>query len=442
MPNYTYARITDATTALGARLYDTGFQQWTQAELQLYLTEALRTWNALSGFWRAEMVFPLSQGNWWYDLRTVAGTLIPYTVTKYDLITQIENHLLEPPTPIAWSGSNQFTLVDVVNSLERRQNDTLGATACTVVKSLVIAPIVKRVVLADNTIDIRRVAFLPTAGFGVSNRILSQSDVFAARAFNAGFTVQPEQPPTTWMQNTEPPPSFDVDSVPPVGGQYEVLTVQAGPTWAAGANGTLNIPDDWTWVFKWGALMDLLGHESNAQDALRAEYCRRRFQEGLALLEMMPTLLELRVNNIPLTVSAVRNGDRFNAGWQAAAQGPPKSAYLTANLLGISPAPDAGAYSITATVAENAPLDATYVQVARDDFPAVLDYAQHLAMFKQGGEEFAKSVALYQNFQKKAAQYNAKLKEMGFFLMDQQDLGTEEERFNSRFGASNPLALS
>jgi hypothetical protein len=257
--------------------------------------------------------------------------------------------------------------------------------------------------------------------------------------------------------NTEPPPSFDVDSVPPVTGSYEVITANSGPSWVTGENGLLNIPDDWTWVFKWGALWDLLSRESNAKDSLRAEYCKRRYAEGLALMELAPTALALRVNNIPMSLDAVRNGDDFNPGWMstgltwaevtehwsdadftwASVSGVPTQSYVAANLIAFGAAPSiANTYSATVSVVQNAPVPSgigEFIQIARDCFDAVIDYAQHLAMFKAGGSEFAATIPLYQAFQKKAALYNSKLREFGFFSMDQADLGVLQEQRSPRY---------
>ena len=128
---YQFATLTDALSALGSRLYDPTFQQWTQAELTGYVIEALRTWNALTSFQRYDMAFQTTQGSWWYDLRSVANTVIPYTATQAGIIQQIQNHLLEPPNtayPLTWGGSAQFSFADILLALQRRQNETLGVT--------------------------------------------------------------------------------------------------------------------------------------------------------------------------------------------------------------------------------------------------------------------------------------------------------------------------
>ena len=96
--------LSDTLSTLSARLYDDGvagqpaFQQWNRTELTGYVQESLRTWNALSGFWRTAFNFNLTQFQTFYDLHSQNGSPWPYTVTQEQLIAQIENHLLEPPT--------------------------------------------------------------------------------------------------------------------------------------------------------------------------------------------------------------------------------------------------------------------------------------------------------------------------------------------------------
>ena len=438
---YQFATLTDALSALGSRLYDPTFQQWTQSELTGYVIEALRTWNALTSFQRYDMAFQTTQGSWWYDLRSVANTVIPYTATQAGIIQQIQNHLLEPPNtayPLTWGGSAQFSFADILLALQRRQNETLGVTGCTLSRSTWNAPIATRVPLNDTVIDIRRVAWLPASGQGYLPKVLRQGDRYASRAFNPLYSVSAPQPPCNWMQNTEPPPSFDVDYVPPVAGNYDVVAVNSGPAWVAAAGGGTTVPDDWTWVFKWGALFDLLSREANAKDALRADYCKRRYEEGLKLLESQPIVLAAWVNGMPVASDPVRNADDFNPLWQSVPQGQVRSVYLAGNLLACSPAPGATASGISVSVVQNQPVPiagSSYIQVARDDYDTIIDYAQHLAMFKAGGAEFSATVPLYQKFQRKAALYNSKLKEMGFFSMPQLEFSQAQELVSPRYSA-------
>lgn len=452
MPNYSYATLTDAQNALLARLYDNGVagqptgQFWTAAECTVYLTEALRAWNAYTGFWRNQFTFDIdtvaNNGSNWYNIPALAGSLRPYTVTDQYLTNVIEYHLLEPqstlapttPAPAVWSGSNQFQLSDIYQALTRKQNECLSLTGCTVTQATIAAAIQRRTTLSDTTLDIRRVAWLPTSGLGYSAVPLRQSDNWELQAFNPTYNAAAQGWPRQWLQSTEPPPAFDVDIVPAVPGKYDVLTVNSGVTSNAASAQLMSVPDDWSFVPKWGALADLLSKEANAKDVARAKYCQARFAQDCKILANAPATLGLYLDGFPVFVDAVRNGDDFNPNWQGQSPKIPTSCYQAGlNLLGF-PNPDRK-YGILISVAQNAPVPVNagdFIQVDRGDYDAIIDEAQHIAAFKAGGAEFFATVPLHQNFLDQASKYNSKLKEMGQFSMDMQEISQRNEQRNPR----------
>ena len=390
-PTYSYVTLAQVLQQIANRLYDPTMTFWTQAELTLYLTEALQTWNALAAYWRGDFLFQTVPGTQWYDLTNQVQmplTLRPLTVTDVDLYTIIQYHLLEPAVGVnPWSGvSKQFTADDLIAAVQRRMNEVLAVTGCTITRTLYPA-VLGRTLLSDVTIDIRRVAYLPAVG---SPSVLWPDDTWAEQSFDVDYTILPPGTPSIYRTSTQPPISFDVDAPPGAAGSYELLTVNNGPVLSPTVASPLAIPDDWTHVIKWGALADLFSRESNAKDVPRAAYCEQRYRMGLQLLAAAPALLALRANNVTLQIDSIRAADLYSTSWQAAAAGAPGEALQSGlNLLALSPVPDAPPtpYSLTATVVENAPIPVALgdpVQVAREDLDAVIDYAQHLAALEDG----------------------------------------------------------
>lgn len=398
--------------------------------------EALRTWQAFSNFWRNDFVFPTVATQTFYDLTTVANSLRPVTVTDQQLITEMEYHLLEPVAgnfPAAgtnWTGSKQFTVNDFLNALQRRRDEILSVSGCTITRRLVPA-VQGRISLPDTVLDIRRGAWLPSSG---PITPLWIGDVWEEQAYELNYLQTPPGTPSIISVSSQPPLSFDVDIQPNVVGQYELLTIEAGGALSANAATVMTIPDDWTWVLKWGALADLFSRESNGKDELRAQYCEQRYAMGLKMLISASAVLAMRLNNVPLQVDTIYSADAFNFGWQTAAAGTPDIALAAGlNLVALSTKPDAGPYSVSATVVQNAPVPLVgtdQLQVGRDEFEAVIGYAQHLAMFKIGGAEFIATVSLLDHFFTAAQVYNSKLAEQGAFMKAIYDLSGNQKRLS------------
>lgn len=255
---------------------------------------------------------------------------------------------------------------------------------------------------------------LPTAATA-----LFPDDAWSMQSFNRGYTTSTPGTPSAYLLSTQPPLSFDVDRPPGFAGQYDLITVDAGVALNAQIPAPLSIPDDWAHVIKWGALADLLSREGNATDPTRAAYCEQRYRMGAALLTDAPALLSARVNNVPVMIDAMRNADMYTRNWQGLTPGTPATILQSGmNLIALTPTPPATPVSVTLSVIANAPIpvnDAANVQVARDVLDSILDYAQHLSLFKAGGKEFTDSMPLLQGFLKMATLYNSKLSEWGEF---------------------------
>ena len=441
---YAYITLAQARQQLANRLYDSNQVFWSSLELNSYITEALRTWNALTSYWRGDFLFPSVQGQIWYDIPTLANTLRPYTVTDVSLYQEILYHLLEPITgPV----SLQFSTDDIVNAVQRRRDELLAISDCTQTVTTVGA-VAGRITLPDTVIDVRRMAYLPTQsvltgvgygtgryGFGLYGysakarvdipkpSVLWPADTWGEQSYDTTYTLNPAgkpNTPLTYLLSTQPPLSFDTNAPPSFGGSYELLTVNAGVTLSfAGTATPFLIPDDWTPVIKWGALADLFGRASNAQDSLRQQYCEQRYRMGCALLANSAALLAMRINNVPAQVSSIRGADLYNTSWEGLDNSTPRQVYHAGlNLITLSPPADAGIngvpYDCTATVVENAPVpvaDGDNVQVGHEDLDAILDYSVHVAATKMGGKEFLDTMPLFQRFMQAASLYNSKLLE-------------------------------
>ena len=150
--SYSWLTFAQARTELAARLSDPNKTFWVDAELGIYIVEALRTWNSLAQFYKDRDSFSTAANTQWYDLTSVLALgLRSYNVTDLQLLTEIEYQLIEPPTGATWTGSEMFTVQDILTALQRRRDQFLNETGTVITRSTqgVSAPTEGRVSLGQ-----------------------------------------------------------------------------------------------------------------------------------------------------------------------------------------------------------------------------------------------------------------------------------------------------
>ena len=396
---YTQPTLADAQNALAARLLDPGFVHWTAPELALYLREALRTWQAWTSHWRDQGSFELTMLQPFFDLPTVLPALRGYTLTTWDLVTDLQYALLEPPAAGGtWTGTDQFTLAQLAAAIQRRRDQFFLLTGAVLTRTLTnypAPPASGRIDLDEGVLAARRAAWRPDATQLLQP--LMRTDEWAGTHFAPA-----------WLQSTQPPSTFSVTTVPPItlqlippttlAGTLDLIAITKGPTIDPLVVAPLGIPDDWVWVVKYGALADLLNEDGLALDPLRASYCEQRWQQGIDAAKTAAVVLTGRINGVTCRIDSLASADSYDPLWQLLANVP--GGLLTAghNLLASWPmAGGGGPYTATLDVVRNAPMPAggaSVLQLSADLYDAILDYAQHLALFKEGPEQLQQSVQL------------------------------------------------
>jgi hypothetical protein len=437
MAQYSYVTFLQMRQALAARLADPTNAFWSDSELKFYIWEALRTWNALTETWNTEFAFSTSSPKVWFDTSKMSGSPRLQTLTDDYLYKVMQYHLLEPATGAGtWTGTSQFSLADLQGALQRRRDEMIQVSGCNVTQLPPVpsTPNVRRTFFNDSTLEPRRTRFIPDSTYG-SPITLLREDTMGFDSFAPDHLQTFGQTPTAWSVITGPPLAMDVDYAPPVAGQYDVLALYAGPTFNPPAATLLGVPDDWSWLAKWGALADLLSRDSEATDRERAAYCLSRYMAGLEIMKQSNWLLAATINGYAVDTPAVIAQDGFSPEWQNSQSA--WSCLVTAGMDFCAPCPPAATSSIgvTLNLVGNAPcpiLDGDFVQVSRDVYDVVLGYAQVLASFKMGGVEFKSTSTLEKDFFVLAQATNKRLANMGMFSDLIHAEGKREDRGQPR----------
>lgn len=386
---YTQPTLAQARTALAARLQDGAQVRWIAAELDLYLREALRTWNAWTSFYRDRDTFTTTLAEPFYDLPTVLPTLRGYTVTTYEIVTALQYALLEPPTPGAWTGTDQFTLGQLYSAVARRRDQFLqdtGIVQTRTVTSYGAPPASGRLPLSEDVLLVRRAAWRPD-GTQFQQPLLV-SDDWSANHYTPAWPVS-VAPPSAYSVSTVPPLTLQLLPPTSLPGTLDLVAVHRGLPITEGVDSLVGIPDDWTWVVKYGALADLLGGDGLALDPQRAAYCQLRWQQGIAQATTTPVVLAARRADLPILLGSLADADRYSPLWQLVPGVPRMLLLAGGNLVACWPPPGApgGPWSITLDVVANMPVptaNSDVLQVSADVYDAVLDLAQHTALVKEG----------------------------------------------------------
>lgn len=407
---YAHTTFAQAKTALAERLDDSGKVHWTDSELGMYILEAMRTWGLATGYWRDSGVFTTTAGTPFYDISTLQNSsaigLLDYDITDTDMATIIQHHLLEPATGTSWTGSEQFVYADLTGALQRRRDNLLVETGCRISHTTQALPATSQTAdLSEDLLLLRRLAWTGASG---TTWPLCPEDISNQRNYSPDYLFLQGIPATYSSSSTRP---LRVQIAPPSNepGTLSILGTMAGAA-LTGQGVSLGVPDDMSWIVKWGAMADMLGKEGRGQDLARSYFCERRYRLGLELARLNPTVLNAEINGVALTPESIYRLDTYNPNWYSS-QGTPTFVGNLRNYVALATAPD-GVYSVLLDVVRKANLpsaDGHFLQLGKEYLDVVLDYAEHIAAFKSGGEEFRHTYRGADNFFKAALGYNQRL---------------------------------
>ena len=417
---YTHVTWAQLKTLLSERLSDSVKTFWTDTELGLLLGEALRTFAVLAGYWRERSTVALTSGTFIYALQSqTAGSptlasLIGPTLTDRDLIQQLQFALLESAsTQASWPGTAMFVYNDVVNAVANRRNQFLADTGCFLTSSTqaVASPPVGRQPLSELIIGVRRVAWLGASPYGYYSTMWA-SDERSLTAADSSWNTD-SATPDAWSILASPPITLQLAPLPIASGTLSMLTINSKAFTPASSATVLDVPDNLAAAVKWGALADLLSMDGPARDLPRAAFCQQRYEQFVAMGRYLPCVVHAEVQGVSTIPVSLQELDASEPNWMNSSSTPADVALAGWNIMAVNPVPDAnGPYSVTLDVIRNAPVpssDGAQVQIGREQLDMIVDYAEHLAMFKVGGAEWRATELQARQFTTQALAYNKRL---------------------------------
>lgn len=433
---FAYLTLGQLRGELLSRLQDATASFTTTTEANLYIVEALRVLNALTYQWNADYLLDFNPGDTWVSLN-VSGSPRERTVTDTDLYNQMEAMLLEPMSGGTWTGTNQYNIGILSAALQYRRDELLLQSAANPVNWLQGSPVMStRTILPDSTLDIQRVRWI--AQDSSMPYVLGREDVATANAFGPLLNIQPGSP-QSWMTTDDPPLNFDVSCPPNQPGNFDMILSFAGLDFSPPSGTLVGIPDDWTPCLLYGALADVFANSPEGRDSARAKYCLQRYEQLKKAMLKLPWLIAASVASVPVDTPSFKEMDAFEQNWEMVhPMDDPQIVVGGIDFIALAPSASISqtAVSSVLTVIGNAPLpvnDGDLIQLSRDGVDALLAYAQHIATFKRGGEDFATTLPLYEQFEAYCRKKNAQYAALGIFRPQLLMEGNRGDELDPRF---------
>lgn len=405
---YTTVTLADALGDMGSRLYDPNHVRWPEAELTIYIQQALRTYNALTNHFREETTFTSTVGEAFYDLPTICPSLRAQTYSVAEAVEQIAWQLMEPPPQgNSWVGTLQFNLTDILQAVQQARDTFLLETGVVITHSLLSVPTPSAsgsVDLPESIINLRRLAWRTDDGLIT---VLRREDTWGLTNYAVGWQTASADRPKAYSIGVQPPLVVQLAPVTTGAGTLDLLTIDRGTTpELLTPNLSLGVPNDWAWVVIFGALAQLLQRDGLAIDVGRADYCQARWEHGLKMAKAASVVLAGRVSGSPRPLGSVQDADAYSTAWQMVPANPKRILQAGHTIVGLWPPPGipsgGGQYTITLDVVRNAPVPTAQtdvLQIGPELVNDILDYAQHLAIFKECGPgQVEGSMALLNQF--------------------------------------------
>jgi hypothetical protein len=408
------------TTTLN-RLGGAGF--YTDTEVGLYLAEALRVWNLLTATWNSEAELNSVQNQIFYKTTLLVDSSNEGAVTDRNILNEIQYHTLETPNNGASISSGIWSTAEFIDALNYRLALFVAETKIHLARNTFASTIGRTrydlgASINNRVLNIHRAAWVETSGreYGMTPVSRHSYDMLAP-THGTGLVVSESHTPDAYVSaSTEVTHSFFSIPPAPKAGTYDIIHTELQSSALSNSGVKVKLPDMFSPYIKWGAIADLLRKDGEANDPTRAEYAEARFREGILLARYMAKdNFNTRVwfGNWALPRTSLYSLDFGNPGWQddtfspiAADSGGMFEWFpVGATQIGLHPADSVGGYPIVVEGLTNPTIpssDGTSVDLDQANLERIIDYAQHIARFKQGGQEFASSMGLFENFLKTA----------------------------------------
>ena len=414
MPTYTEVTLADLRERLAGKLGDPGMVFWISGELDGYLNESLRTWAAFGGYYTERLDITLVAGQSIYDLPSLIGSPVAYVTDSDTIVARAKQVLLEPATLATYLDQYPTPQVDGMQfALRVNYEQWLRDTG--LITTYQELPGQEVVELPERNLELRHVEWKaepsPTTTTHYYTELReTQSD--QVRYTNYFVNGQPR----AYVSLTQPLNSVRIYPPPEDIGKLAIFNLQL-PTQMSLDADPIPLPPALDWVMKYALLQDQFEFDGQCRDPYRAEYCARRYEDSLVLGRNFPSVYNCWLNGRPIVVGGIKDIAARRPRWHSDRGVPVVVGLVSWNHLVVTPIPQAAdlvdnPLTLTVELQTQPPTlvaDADIIQLPREHHELIVDFAQHLALLKTSGAEFAMSMGAYKDLLETSMEFNDRL---------------------------------
>ena len=201
------------------------------------------------------------------------------STTDQQVLSWLQRKVAEPDSSgVSWP-TRRWGLDEVLGYMNDRQSRFLRDTAMYL--GVTEAPVVAYspdVTFDAGLLEVRRVTWLADDG---TTAPVFPSSLWGLGMLDANWPAHAEVRPRIYATQADVPiRKVRIGPLSSNSGRLRIVGVVGGDA-VDGSGQIMTLPDDYIPWYRYGVLADMLGRNGRSQDPLRAEYCRRRFQEGI-----------------------------------------------------------------------------------------------------------------------------------------------------------------
>jgi hypothetical protein len=410
--------ISEFKILLAKRLEDVEMVYWTSNHLDLIIDESLLTFAAISGYWKDQLLIETTDANsatkkQFYNLLDSGDVKIGFehietSLTYEDIINWIDMDLIDYTQIVS--------LEEVIDAITNAINDFQSETKLVLARERFDVQVTEDVEVSANVLDIVKAYYIDVDG---NYFPLQLSDENRVTLINRNYTIDLGKPKFYSISNLALN-RVDLFPKPNNNGQLELIYIK-GKSGVQTAESNCLIPNNLVPYLKYKVEADLFSKDGLSNDPARADYCNKRWLEGLLVGNNYVAITNSKLNGLNKSLSSLQDFDAFRYGWlneiENAISKVNGIALAGYNILAVNREP-IDKHSVLLEIVSNANLDDEEIELRSDYVSYLLDYCLHLASFKDGIANIQKTSSNLEKFVQISVDHNSYLQKRRISYLD------------------------